>query len=217
MTSDAPACRVRNGASMIVRQAMWKGQMDMRDVGLLWVDVETTAIAPCDGELLEVGMCVTDSLGNPVKGTMTGWVIPHNGLVINETTLGAIAGMHSTNGLLHACVSDKPGGEIASIIRGEVIEMNQYLDAASAMFDELRIAGRNPQFDVSWITEKLPDVQLESHTSHRRLDMSTVSLMSELLELGVERLETDHRVATCLTNDMSDYRTVMDRLRKRVA
>lgn len=189
----------------------------MRDVGLLWVDVETTAIAPCDGELLEVGMCVTDSLGSRLRGALTNWVIPHKNLNVNETTLGAIAGMHSTNGLLCACVSDKPGGEIASIIRGEVIEMNQYLDAASAMFDELRIAGRNPQFDVSWITEKLPEVQLESHASHRRLDMSTVSLMSDLLELGIERLETDHRVATCLTNDMSDYRTVMDRLRKRVA
>ena len=216
MTFGAPACRIWNGANMIVRQAIWKGQMDMRDVGLLWVDVETTAIAPCDGELLEVGMCVTDSLGNLAKGDVASWVIPHTSLVINETTLGAIAGMHSTNGLLCACVSDKPGGEIASIIRGEVIEMNQYLDAASAMFDELRVAGRNPQFDVSWITEKLPEVQLGSHTSHRRLDMSTVSLMSDLLELGVERLETDHRVATCLTNDMSDYRTVMDRLRRRV-
>lgn len=188
----------------------------MRDVGLLWVDVETTAIAPCDGELLEVGMCVTDSLGLPAKGALTSWVIPHKSLTVNETTLGAIAGMHSTNGLLHACVSDKPGGEIASIIRGEVIEMNQYLDAASAKFDELRIAGRNPQFDVSWITEKLPEVQLESHTSHRRLDMSTVSLMSELLELGIGRVETDHRVTTCLANDISEYRTVMDRLRKRV-
>ena len=191
--------------------------MDMRDVGLLWVDVETTAIAPCDGELLEVGMCVTDSLGSRLRGALTNWVIPHKSLDVKETTLDAIAGMHSTNGLLHACVSDKPGGEIASIIRGQVIEMNQYLDAASALFDELRIAGRNPQFDVSWITEKLPDVQLGSHTSHRRLDMSTVSLMSELLELGVERLETDHRVATCLTNDISEYHTVMGRLRTRVA
>ena len=217
MASDTPACRVRSGANMIVRQVIRKGQMDMCDVGLLWVDVETTAIAPCDGELLEVGMCVTDSLGNPAKGTLTSWVIPHKSLDVNETTLGAIAGMHSTNGLLHACVSDKPGCEIASIIRGEVIEMNQYLDAASAKFDELRIAGRNPQFDVSWITEKLPDVQLGSHTSHRRLDMSTVSLMSGLLELGVERLGTDHRVATCLANDISEYHTMMDRLRKRVA
>ena len=188
----------------------------MHDVGLLWVDVETTAIAPCDGELLEVGMCVTDSLGNLAKGDVASWVIPHTSLNVNKTTLDAIAGMHSTNGLLCACVSDKPGSEIASIIRGEVIEMNQYLDAASAKFDELRVAGRNPQFDVSWIAEKLPEVQLESHTSHRRLDMSTVSLMSDLLELGIERLETDHRVATCLTNDMSDYRTVMDRLRRRV-
>lgn len=217
MAFGTPACRVRNGANMIIRQVIRKGQMNMHDVGLLWVDVETTAIAPCEGELLEVGMCVTDSLGNPAKGDVTSWVIPHTSLNVNETTLGAIAGMHSTNGLLDACISDKPGGETASIIRGEVIEMNQYLDAASAMFDELRVAGRNPQFDVSWITEKLPEVQLGSHTSHRRLDMSTVSLMSELLELGVERLETDHRVATCLTNDMSDYRTVMDRLRKRVA
>ena len=189
----------------------------MHDVGLLWVDVETTAIAPCVGELLEVGMCVTDSLGNPAKGDVKSWVIPHTSLSVNETTLGALAGMHSTNGLLQACISDKPGGEIASIIRGEVIEMKQYLDAASAMFDELRIAGRNPQFDVSWITEKLPEVQLESHTSHRRLDMSTVSLMSELLELGSGRRGTDRRVATCLTNDSSEYHTVMDRLRRRVA
>ena len=64
---------------MVVRQAIRKGQTDMRDIGLLWVVVETTAIVPCDGELLEVGMCVTDSLGNPVKGTMTNWVIPHMG------------------------------------------------------------------------------------------------------------------------------------------
>ena len=42
-----------------------------RDV-LLWVDTETTAIRPEEGDLLEIGMRVTDMTGNPLSNKYGG-------------------------------------------------------------------------------------------------------------------------------------------------
>lgn len=73
-----------------------------RDV-LLWVDTETTAISPEEGELLEIGMRVTDMTGNPLsdaKGRYSRVIHPTGGIRLNCGTMEPILGMHRDNGLI---------------------------------------------------------------------------------------------------------------------
>ena len=186
---------------------------DQNGVGLLWIDTETTSISPDDGELLEIGMCVTDAHGNDLYANgIRKWVVPHLRLSVNAKTIDAII-MHSKNGLLVSCTSYERETDVSRAMQGIIDEITEELDRASVMFSELRVAGRNPQFDIEWLFKKMPSIPLSRYVSHRRMDMSALSLMSDIVGLGIQHHDTDHRVTTCLSNDIAEYREIMKAVR----
>lgn len=187
---------------------------DQSGIGLLWIDTETTSISPDDGELLEIGVCVTDAHGDSVYGSglygngIRRWVVPHLSLSVNAKTIDAII-MHSKNGLLVSCTSYEHETDVNRALQCIIDEITEELDRASVMFTELRVAGRNPQFDIEWLSKKMPSIPIGRYVSHRRMDMSALSLMSDTVGLGIQHHDTDHRVITCLSNDIAEYRDIM--------
>lgn len=188
--------------------------MDVSDDLLLWVDVETTALDPDDGELLEVGMALTDMRGEPGDLKPENWVLRHRSLKVTGDTVEAIGGMHAANGLLDACISrtDNVSDELA--VRAVTRKVNDFIDAAVSRLrvsNRLHIAGANPQFDIRWIRAKLPDVSIDRpRISHRRMDLSAIRLSMKAVgrfdEMNEDVPQTNHRAMQCLQMEMAQYR-----------
>ncbi len=183
-----------------------------RDV-LLWVDTETTAISPMEGELLEIGMRVTDMTGMPLpvaEGRYSRVIHPTNGIRLNCGTMEPILGMHRDNGLIRESLLSGTGpDETAEDACQWVVEINYQLDP-----DRLIIAGTNIQFDLDWITSKLPVLAdgLKNLTDYHRMDMTALRLA--LATLGPHKHEhTTHRVDDCLDRDIHEYQQTISILR----
>lgn len=183
-----------------------------RDV-LLWVDTETTAISPMEGELLEIGMRVTDMTGNPLpvaKGRYSRVIHPTNGIRLNCGTMEPILGMHRDNGLIReSLLSGEGPDETAEDACQWIVGIRTKLDP-----DRLIIAGTNIQFDLDWITSKLPALAdgLKNLTDYHRLDMTALRLA--LATLGTHQHEhTTHRVDDCLDRDINEYQQTINILR----
>lgn len=89
------------------------------------------------------------------------------------------------------------------------MDINYHLDP-----DRLIIAGTNPQFDLDWITSKLPVLAdgLNSLTDYHRMDMTALRLA--LATLGHHKHEhTTHRVDDCLDRDIHEYQQTINILR----
>lgn len=183
-----------------------------RDV-LLWVDTETTEIRPEEGDLLEIGMRVTDMTGNPLpgaKGRYSRVIHPTGGIRLNCGTMEPILGMHRDNGLIRESLLSGTGpDETAEDACQWIVDINYHLDP-----DRLIIAGTNIQFDIDWITSKLPVLAdgLNSLTDYHRMDMTALRLA--LATLGPHRHEhTTHRVDDCLDRDIHEYQQTISILR----
>lgn len=188
--------------------------MDVSDDLLLWVDVETTALDPDDGELLEVGMALTDMRGEPGDLKPESWVLMHRSLKVTGDTVEAIGGMHAANGLLDACISRTGSVSDDLAVRTVTRKVNDYIDAAVSRLrvsGRLHIAGANPQFDIRWVRAKLPDVHIDGPAiSHRRMDLSAIRLSMKAVgrfdEMNEDVPQTNHRAMQCLQMEMTQYR-----------
>lgn len=188
--------------------------MDVSDDLLLWVDVETTALDPDDGELLEVGMALTDMRGES-QGEPEAWRLHYPRLVLTRGTMGAV-GMHVGNGLIgDVLMEDEP--KVATMNRNAVRRMDEWVrQATHGRAGSVHVAGRNPQFDMRWLRAKLKayDVDVDLwNLSHRRMDITAIVLMCETVGLG-ERLRdsverTNHRALSCISEEIGVYRNAV--------
>ena len=188
--------------------------MDVSDDLLLWVDVETTALDPDDGELLEVGMALTDMRGG-LQGAPEAWRLRYPRLALNRGTLGAVR-MHVENGLLgDVLMEDEP--KVATMNRNAVRRMDEWVrEATCGASGSVHVAGRNPQFDMRWLRAKLKayDVDVDLwNLSHRRMDITAIVLACETVGLG-ERLRdsverTNHRAISCIREEIGVYRNAI--------
>ena len=183
-----------------------------RDV-LLGIDTETTAIRPEEGDLLEIGMRVTDMAGNPLlgaKGRYSRVIHPTDGIRLNCGTMDTILGMHLDNGLIRESLLSGTGpDETAEDACQWLVDANYPLNP-----ERLIIAGTNPQFDLDWISHKLPVLTdgLRTLTDYHRMDMTALRLA--LATLGPHKHEhTTHRVDDCLDRDINEYQQTISILR----
>ena len=178
---------------------------------LLWLDTETTAIKPEDGQLLEIGMRITNLDGtipsewqgyNPYKFST---VIPHSRISYTRDTAHAIR-MHQDNGLL-----DEVLGTQTAKSPGEWL-----LDIVDKLQDgglhiTLHPAGTNVDFDIAWLKAHQPKLIFTSlwddTVSYRKLDLSTVRLTLATVGINPYRNSKNpkHRVNDCLDRDIWDW------------
>lgn len=185
-----------------------------RDV-LLWIDTETTAIRPEEGDLLEIGMRVTDMTGNPLANKYGGTefsrvILPKEGINLNSVSLETIYGMHRDNGLVRESLLSGTGQDET------VSQTVEWLETVREVLtpDRLIIAGTNPQFDLDWIHWHLHDLAayLDQVTDYHRMDMTALRLA--LATLGPHKHEhTTHRVDDCLDRDTHEYQQTISILR----
>lgn len=178
---------------------------------LLWIDTETTAIKPEDGQLLEIGMHITDLDGTglpfipgyPYKFSA---VIPHSRIDYTAKTAQAIR-MHQDNGLIDEVLhTEKHKSPLTWLLNS----VNQ-LEKDNGKRITLHPAGTNVDFDLAWLKTK--QVRLTSSplwddsVSYRKLDLSTVRLT--LNAVGINPYKSSekptHRVNDCLNRDIFDW------------
>lgn len=188
---------------------------------LLWLDVETTAINPADGQLLEIGMRITE-LDGTYPDCDNGAVDfaferPLHKRVVAYTAATAHAiRMHQNNGLLDEVANvPTPLGDDekqATLWLSQCIDVLQ--DGKPPVV--LHVAGSNPTFDRAWLDERFPglpesDAWADS-VSYRNLDLSAIRLT--LLAVGLDpygRTHTGtHRVHDCLDRDMREWEQWVD-------
>lgn len=141
---------------------------------LLWLDTETTAVDPGDGQLLEVGMILTDMRGEKLTGIDHEgwrWVIRHDAIMLTPKTSYAISELHVKNRL----VDEAFGGNSvpSSMVAEEVFKVIG--DLADRY--TLHPAGTNVDFDIKWIRTGL-GLQL-TNLHYRRLDLTTLRFLMQ--------------------------------------
>ncbi|NMN02751.1 ribonuclease [Bifidobacterium panos] len=181
---------------------------DKKAERLLWIDVETTAIDPADGDLLEVGMALTDMRVKTVYGSGHWLVKENHGITINADTITAI-GMHWKNNLIkEVCALEACNGlAVSKEIRETIDEWSR-----NAV---LHPAGTNVDFDLRWLCAKLGLHITFGRLSHRKLDLTALRLLDAATGLDpYESHATAHRVRDCLNRDIEEYREYLRRWRE---
>lgn len=177
---------------------------------LLWIDVETTAIKPKDGDLLEVGVAVTDMKGTRLYGPKS-IVIKHQSLELNDDTKHAILDMHLANDLINQAI-DSSAQNIDLQCDAMMEDLRNQLEGATKDGCTIHVAGTNVQFDIDWLTEAGLWLYFKPYVSHRRLDMSAIRLT--LTAVGIDPYKanhkTAHRVDDCLSRDIYDYMSYIE-------
>lgn len=174
---------------------------------LLWLDTETTAVDPSDGQLLEVGMVLTDMRGEKLAGIDHEgwrWAIRWDAIRLTPATSYAISELHAKNGL----IDDVFGGN--SVPASRVAE--EMFNVINGLADSytLHPAGTNVDFDIRWIRSL--GLQL-ANLHYRRLDLTALRMLMQQVSLGAwVKQDTDHRVMTCLNRDIQEYKQILDKI-----
>ncbi|RYN04968.1 hypothetical protein [Bifidobacterium animalis] len=183
---------------------------------LVWLDVETTAIRPDDGQLLEVGVKATP-LTAPGRILFDYHaVIRHAGINLTAQTIHAVR-MHIANGLIDECLNRESGN--AKPVATMLEELTEGLTALAESGYILHPAGTNVDFDLDWLDRAYsrltataapgnPDrCRFRAPLNYRKLDMSTIRLTCMAMgddPSGHNHTGT-HRVDDCLHRDMTEY------------
>ena len=184
---------------------------------LLWLDVETTALDPTRGQLLEVGMAVTGMDGEPPADVddrlIRTWVIKHDSIRLSPNTAWAVD-VHTRNGLIGETFGDDAVGAYTS-----AKQINGVLTDWAGKYT-LHPSGTNVDFDIKWIRSGL-ELHLDM-LHYRKLDLTTLRFLMRQVTLRLLMRQvtlgayfepsTDHRVTTCLTRDIQEYKTILDRI-----
>lgn len=172
---------------------------------LLWIDVETTGLDPTIGSLLEIGMILTSMQGDIIDAYEC--VIRHDPDIITtaidngQTT--AVA-MHFRNQLLQeSLLPDSRAITTAAAANTINRKLDEWLSQGT-----LHPAGTNVDFDLDWLTRKLPYSTHLQDLSHRKLDLTTLRLtqLAQHHNPYHHSRDTIHRVHDCLTRDLAEYR-----------
>lgn len=139
---------------------------------LLWLDLETTALDPREGEILEVAIVW--------RGESWEWTIRPTQPLRLETLDPVLVEMHKASRLFEACESS--GGTLADVERDLLRHIG---DHERERGDKLTLAGFSVHFDLAWLRLHMP--RLARHLAHRVYDVSTVARLAE--ELGWPRPE----------------------------
>lgn len=173
--------------------------MTTKTEALLWIDTETTAIEPRDGQLLEIGMTLTDMQGNQLEPPRN-WLIRHQCIRMTPTTAYAID-LHARNKLIDQTFEHgMPEDAVATMVHKTLTTLaDRYV---------LHPAGTNVGFDLTWL--RSIGLQLGMLDYHL-LDLTALRILVKQIALGAwTSAPTDHRVITCLSRDIREYTRILD-------
>lgn len=174
---------------------------------LLWLDTETTAVDPSDGQLLEVGMILTDMRGEKLTGIDHEgwrWVIRWDSIRLAPATSYAISELHAKNHL----IDDVFGGNGVPASR-VAEEMFNVINGLADSYT-LHPAGTNVDFDIRWVRSL--GLQL-ANLHYRCMDLTALRFLMQQVSLGAwAKPDTDHRVMTCLNRDIQEYKQILDKI-----
>lgn len=114
---------------------------------LLWIDVETTAIKPEDGQLLEVGVAITNMEGTVLYGPKS-IVIKRQRLALDADTKHAILGMHAANDLINQVLVPYLPKTVEFQCKPLLDDLCAQLAGAKEAGCTIHVAGTNVQFDI---------------------------------------------------------------------
>lgn len=179
--------------------------MDKPTVFLL-TDIETTGLDPADGEILEIGMQTLDVDLEPIDDGL------YQTLRHFKPVDEYIQAMHGANGLLDE--SETSGIDPAVAFARARDYVAEYAARARVL-----PAGSSVDFDRRWLTHHAPGMFDGCH--HRVMDVSVLheaaAAWNPALSEIEPRLETDHRVRTCMANSLVWLRWWRDRIGRLVA
>lgn len=184
--------------------------MNKKTHKLLWLDVETTGLDHTTGDLLEIGAALTNLKGEQEDHWRA--VIKHD-LQIIKTALAndgktALA-MHSRNNLLWESLIGDESITIDEAGHQLKWRLTEWTDEAI-----LHPAGTNVDFDLTWLTAKLPDCHPLMDLSHRKEDLTSLRIIA--LANGRDPYatghspEAPHRVKDCLRRDINEYKAILN-------
>lgn len=139
---------------------------------LVWLDLETTGLDPDEGQILEIGIIVTDLELKEVR--RRSWTLLH----CREDVIGLmddyVLEMHLKSGLLKRCWAKGNNPVDAADVRERTwAEVSRFLKEATrgAEPKNCYLAGSSIHFDRSWLEDHAPEVLVA--VSHRMLDVSS--------------------------------------------
>jgi oligoribonuclease len=171
---------------------------------MFWIDVETTGLDPQAGQLLEVGIVITDRWGEVQD--YDNWIIrprSRTALVYMEEF---VRDMHTTSGLLKEC--EEPYALYPDEAESLIAEWLVMRDVGPSQYP---LCGSSVPFDRAWAREHMPLVERAFH--YRDINISSFfELMRihapEVHESRPEKREI-HRVLPDLADTLEGYKYIL--------
>jgi oligoribonuclease len=135
----------------------------------LWCDIETTGLKPNEGQILELGLRLTDDRLNTLSEAS--WVVQFARQDLSNLS-DFILKMHTKNGLIFECL--KSGMSVAEV---EMLA-TQWISSRLGNTEAPPMAGSTIGFDRSWLKRWMPSV--DDHAHYRSFDVSTIKLACRL-------------------------------------
>lgn len=172
--------------------------------GMMWIDCETTGTDYNKDIILEIGMQLTDILGNNILQPLHFVISRTNDeLSIMDDRTHEI---HTMNNLINDCMNDN-----IAISNDEAYDrISGYIEKSLHIFDVIYISGFSVSFDKLMINKHYDDVLSKSTgISHRLIDITTLNILSEHLNHDLyenaPKFNTNHRSLTCIKGEIERY------------
>lgn len=186
---------------------------------LVWVDIETTGLDPNRDSILEVGLAITDPLGDSPDrwSDIPVWSMA---VSVNVERLKAevdplVLDMHTNSGLWVECSTLTLSGQF-SAAEAYVVE-----DAAVRWLTEMGVirgavpmCGSSVHFDRAFLSNQMPD--LAAHFHYRNLDTSTIKNVCRYVNPSVydavPEKKNKHRALPDIRESIDEYKFYLDNL-----
>lgn len=179
---------------------------DMR----LWVDLETTGLDENRGGILELGLVLTDKLGNNIEAEGEWLINPYSDVdVVKAMCNATVREMHTKNGLLEELEKYSTHSYASAQTSIEKWMMSEGIPSSV-----LPMCGSSVHFDRTWMKKYLPAV--ENMFTYRNIDVSTLRELCKDLNPAVYEAMSDltkneeHRALPDLEDTIGLYKFMLD-------
>lgn len=181
----------------------------MKQIEMLWIDIETTGLSVREDVILEIGLAATDRWGDIVAEKS--WVIHNDNAFFQKALRGmppVVEDMHKTSGLL---ADMKVLGLPYEQVEDEVIAWLEE-NVPGDVRGKMPMAGSSVGFDRKFIEEDYPAF-LDFWHPYRVIDISTIKELCKLTnpELYAKapnqnKADAKHRALDDLHASIDEYR-----------